>query len=74
VRASGDSLRWTATTAGTNASSTRWLDTSQVTISQAARGTARSRASISATVVLNTACSAMKTTQKPTSTQRRMGS
>ncbi|MNT94461.1 hypothetical protein D3C72_2361600 [compost metagenome] len=51
-----------------------WLDTSQVMTSQFARGTARLRASMSATTVLITACTVISTIQKPTSTYRRIGS
>ncbi|WP_408908444.1 hypothetical protein [Variovorax paradoxus] len=60
--------------AGTSSSRTRWLEPSQTTISQVSRGTARERASTIATVVLNSACSAITTIQKPTSTWRRIGS
>jgi hypothetical protein len=65
---SGASRRSTATNTGISISSTRWLDPSQVTISQVARGTARVRASTTATMVLNTPCSAISTIQKPAST------
>ncbi len=73
ARASGDSRRSTAASAGTSSNNTRWLDTSQVATSQLGRGTARVRTSMIATTVLNAACSVISTIQKATSSGRRIG-